>query len=439
MSNSNTETTIPPMATLLEKGKHAFLQMSTLSTDQKNQALEQLAQLLGETQTALLNANALDLAENESTLDAAMYQRLKLDEGKITQLQQGIRQLIRLEDPAGKVLEKTELDEGLTLTKVSVPLGLIGIIFESRPDVMPQVLSLILKSGNAVVFKGGKEARHSLQAMMQHVITPLTQQLDFLPEGWATLIESREEVHAMLHYPQFVDLIIPRGSNQLVQSIMEGTRIPVLGHADGVCHQYIHSTASLAEALEVVVDSKVQYPSGCNAVETLLVDAAIASEFLPIFSARCEDEGILLHACETSQAYLPNATPATEADWVTEYGSLDLAVKVVSDLDEAIAHINTYSSHHTDGILARDAEAIEAFLNRVDSASVFANTSTRFADGFRYGFGAEIGISTARTHARGPVGLEGLVSYKFKLVGQHHQVKDYVGSNPARQFTHRKL
>lgn len=427
------------MNALLEQGKHAFLIMSTLTTEQKNQALILLAELLGKAQEQLLEANAVDLAENKSTLDVALYQRLKLDEGKITQLQQGIHQLVKLENPAGKVLATTELDDGLTLTKVSVPLGLIGIIFESRPDVMPQVLSLILKSGNAVVFKGGKEARHTLNAMMQHVIHPLTEQLDYLPQGWATLIESREDVHAMLTFPQYVDLIIPRGSNKLVQTIMESTRIPVLGHADGVCHQYLHPSAEMDQALEVIIDSKIQYPSGCNALETLLVDGDIAPAFLPVFHKRCTAEGITLHACPESLHYLPEAVVATEEDWRTEYGSLDLAVKLVAGLDEAIAHINTYASHHTDGILATDTKAIEIFLNQVDSASVFANASTRFADGFRYGFGAEIGISTARTHARGPVGLEGLVSYKFKLVGKHHVVKDYVGSPPAKMFTHRSL
>ena len=427
------------MENTLAQGKNAFLQMACLSSDEKNIALERLATLIEENQDAILDANAQDLAENKDALDNALYQRLKLDAGKLSQVVQGIRQLVKLDDPAGKVLAVTELDDGLILTKRAVPLGLIGIIFESRPDVMPQILSLILKSGNAVVFKGGKEAKHSNQAFMNAVIHPLTAELDFLPEGWASLMESREDVQAMLNYPQYVDLVIPRGSNQLVQSIMQATRIPVLGHADGVCHQYVHGSADLDKVLEVVIDSKTQYPSACNALETLLVDEAIAEAFFPRFAQRCDSEGITLHACEASLAYLPQAKPATPSDWTTEYGNLTLAVKLVSGVEAAISHINQYSSHHTDGILAEESAVQARFLKAVDSASVFVNASTRFADGFRYGFGAEIGISTARTHARGPVGLEGLVTYKFELEGHHQLVKDYVGASPARAFTHRAL
>ncbi|MCE2931325.1 MAG: glutamate-5-semialdehyde dehydrogenase [Vampirovibrionales bacterium] len=427
------------MENTLAQGKNAFLQMACLSCEEKNISLERLATLIEENQDAILDANDRDLAENKDALDNALYQRLKLDAGKLKQVVQGIRQLVKLDDPAGKVLATTELDDGLILTKRAVPLGLIGIIFESRPDVMPQILSLILKSGNAVVFKGGKEAKHSNQAFMDAVIHPLTAELDFLPEGWASLMESREDVQAMLNYPQYVDLVIPRGSNQLVQSIMEKTRIPVLGHADGVCHQYVHGSADLDKALEVVIDSKTQYPSACNALETLLVDEAIADAFLPRLAQRCENEGITLHACEASITYLPKAKPATPSDWTTEYGTLTLAVKLVLGVEAAIAHINQYSSHHTDGILAEESAVQARFLKAVDSASVFVNASTRFADGFRYGFGAEIGISTARTHARGPVGLEGLVTYKFELTGHHQLVKDYVGASPARQFTHRTL
>lgn len=428
-----------PLEAQLAAGKRAFGLMSRLTTDQKNEALEQLACRIEAEQAALLAANALDLAENKDTLDAALYQRLKLDEGKLQQLVQGIRQLKQLADPCGQLLARTELDEGLVLEKRHVPLGLIGIIFESRPDVPAQVLSLILKSGNAVVFKGGKEAKHSNQAFMERVVAPLTQQLDYLPEGWATMIESREEVQAMLAYSQYVDLVIPRGSNALVQQIMASTSIPVLGHADGICHQYVHPSADMAKALEVVIDSKIQYPSACNALETLLVDAAIADAFLPLLAPRCEAEGITLHACPQSLPLLPKASPATESDWRTEYGNLTLAVKVVDNLEAAIEHINAYGSHHTDGILAEEGFAQALFLAAVDSASVFANASTRFADGFRYGLGAEIGISTARTHARGPVGLEGLVSYKYTLVGGGNVVRDYVGTEPARQFTHRVL
>jgi glutamate-5-semialdehyde dehydrogenase len=425
-----------PLASQLKEAKQAFYQMAKLTTCQKNDALAMMAQLIEQNKHHWLEANAKDLQENATGVDTALLQRLKLDEGKIVELVKGIQQVITLEDPCGKLLGKTELDEGLVLEKKSVPLGLIGIIFEARPDVMPQILSLILKSGNAVVFKGGSETKHSNQAFMDFVVNPLTQACDYLPAQWATLLESREAVHAMLQYHQYVDLVIPRGSNQLVQHIMANTRIPVLGHADGVCHLYVHPSANIAEAINIAIDAKIQYPAACNALETLLVDAAIAPAFFSVFAPIALAEGITLKACPRALVYLPEAHPATQEDWVTEYGDCTLAVKIVDGLEAAVAHINTFGSHHTDGILCNDAFVQALFLAMVDSASVFANCSTRFADGFRYGLGAEIGISTARTHARGPVGLEGLVSYKYQLVGSGQVVKDYVGAFPKSHFTH---
>lgn len=421
----------------------AFYAMATLSRAQKDEALTALADLLLEQQEALLAANALDLAQAQAEgLSGPLLNRLKLDEGKLTQLKQGILDVKALPDPVGQTLSKTLLDEGLILEKKTVPLGLIAIIFESRPDVVPQILSLILKSGNAVVFKGGKEATHSNRAFIT-LVEALAQRCPFLPQGWATLIEGREAVAELLTYPQHVDLVIPRGSNELVQHIMAATRIPVLGHADGVCHLYLHPSANLQATLPVIIDAKTQYPSACNALETLLVDEAVAPEFWPAFSRAAQAAGVTLKACEASLpqllAHLPGAQPATEADWRTEYGDLTLAVKVVKSLPEAIGHINTYGSHHTDGILATNEAAIGQFLSAVDSASVFVNASTRFADGFRYGLGAEIGISTARTHARGPVGLEGLVSTKYLLTGQNQIVGDYVGNPPAKTFCHQAL
>jgi glutamate-5-semialdehyde dehydrogenase len=431
-----------PEATLeatLAQAKQAFYAMAQLGNDQKTEALEALAEQITTATPLLLAANAKDLAENEGHLDEALYQRLKLDEGKLAQVVAGIRQVAQLPNPCGQLLSRMALDEGLVLEKKTVPLGLIAIIFESRPDVMPQILALILKSGNAVVFKGGSEAKHSNQAFMQHVLAPVQAQLGTLPTGWATLLEDRAQVQAMLAFPQYVDLVIPRGSNELVQHIMAHTRIPVLGHADGVCHLYVHPSANLAQAVAVIEDSKTQYPAACNALETLLVDAAVPAEFWPQLAAMAQRAGIGLRACPHSLSLLPQAQPATEADWTTEYGNLTLAVKVVANQAEAMAHINRYGSHHTDGILAEEAFAQELFLSAVDSASVFANASTRFADGFRFGLGAEIGISTARTHARGPVGLEGLVSTKFYLRGHGQVVSDYSGLHPAKQFTHQVL
>ncbi len=422
----------------LQQGKSAFLVMATLPTAQKNDALAAFATIIEQNVDFLLQENQKDIEKAEQEgLTHSLYQRLKLDADKIAQLVQGIRDLIQLADPAGRVLSATKLDEGLILEKQTVPLGLIGIVFESRPDVIPQILSLILKSGNAVVLKGGREAVYSNNAFMK-LVGALNQRCAYLPAGWAALLDSREAVQAMLNYPQYVDLIIPRGSNQLVQSIMASTKIPVLGHADGVCHLYVHASADLAQATALAIDAKIQYPAACNALETLLVDEAIAAEFLPTFAEGAKRANITLRGCAQSQAILPGIEAATEADWRAEYGDLTLAVKVVSALEAAIAHINQYGSHHTDAIVAQDTAVLERFMNAVDSACVFANASTRFADGFRFGLGAEIGISTAKTHARGPVGLEGLVIYKYKLRGHGQVVADYAGAN-AKPFLHEAL
>lgn len=429
---------VNPLEITLKRSKNAFLAMATLSTTQKNEALAQFAVIIEKNTAFLLTENQKDIAQAEKDgLTSSLYQRLKLDEGKIKQLAQGIRDLIQLPDPAGQVLSRTKLDDGLILEKQTVPLGVIGIIFESRPDVIPQILSLILKSGNAVVLKGGREAIHSNNAFMS-LVDELGKSCAFLPECWATLLDSREAVQEMLNYPQYVDLIIPRGSNQLVQSIMAATKIPVLGHADGVCHLYVHGSADLAQATQLAIDAKIQYPAACNALETLLVDETIAPQWLPAFGETAHQAGITLKGCERTRAILPEIQPATEADWRTEYGDLTLAVKIVPNLESAIGHINHYGSHHTDAIVAQSVETLERFMNAVDSACVFANASTRFADGFRFGLGAEIGISTAKTHARGPVGLEGLVIYKYKLRGAGQIAADYVGVD-AKPFLHESL
>ena len=430
------------LAELLSHSKTAFYEMAMLTEAQKNEALEAFAQIIEGHVELLLAENVKDLEQAaKDDLTPSLHQRLKLDRGKILQLVQGIRDLIRLEDPTGKILSSTQLDDGLILDKQTVPLGVIGIIFESRPDVIPQILSLILKSGNTVVLKGGKEAINSNRAFMQ-LVDQLNERCKFLPACWAHLLESRQAVHAMLNFPQFVDLIIPRGSNELVQGIMAATRIPVLGHADGVCHMYIHPDADVNQAVQLAVDAKSQYPAACNALETLLVNKEIAEAFLPAFAKEANAAGIALRGCEQTRKLTSTSgvsvEAATEQDWRTEYGNLTLSIKVVDSDTAAIAHINQYGSHHTDAIVSKDAKVIEHFLNAVDSACVFANASTRFADGFRFGLGAEIGISTARTHARGPVGLEGLVTYKYKLRGEGQVVKDYVGES-AKAFQHKPL
>lgn len=421
---------------LLGRSKAAFYGLRALPLEVRNRALGVLASTILERQDVWLDQNSRDLEEWKGRLAPNLYARLRLDESKVGHIVQGIRDIIGLPDPIGRVMDRTILDEGLVLEKVSVPLGVIAMVFESRPDVLPQILSLALKSGNAVVLKGGRETRNSNRAFMK-IVAEVGEKVDELPEGWAQLVDTREDFHELLKYPEYVDLVIPRGSNELVRQIQQSTQIPVLGHADGICHVYIHGEAGIGKAVRVAIDSKTQYPAVCNAAETLLVDRSIAPVFLPAFERSARSKEVELIGCEETRAILPGARAATEDDWKTEYLDNRLAIRVVDGLDAAVDHINTYGSHHTDTIVTEDENAREAFLERVDSASVMANASTRFADGYRYGLGAEVGISTLKTHARGPVGLEGLTIYKYVLRGEGQVVADYVGRD-ARRFLHKK-
>lgn len=422
---------------ILRKSRKASHEMALLSDSQKKESLDALARLIEQETDHLLADNKKDLDDYQNKISESLFQRLILNPAKIQQIIQGIRDVRDQPDPVGRILSRRELDEGLILEKQTVPIGVIGIIFESRPDVLPQILSLALKSGNAVVLKGGHEAYHSNLGFMS-MVKKLHQRCAWMPAGWATLLDSRSDVHKMLNFPEYIDLVIPRGSKNLVRSIMDATSIPVLGHADGICHLYIDAEAHLENASSLVVDCKAQYPAACNAIETLLIHQDVAERFMPILDLAAADAGIHLRGCLETQRFLPNIEAATEKDWHTEYGDRTLSVRIVPNISEAIIHINHYGSHHTDAILTLNPETQEQFLNGVDSASVFANASTRFADGFRYGLGAELGISTNRTHARGPVGVEGLLSYKFKIRGKGQIVADYVGSD-ARPFTHREL
>jgi len=423
------------MNKLLQKVKEASFELATLSNEQKNQALIRFAELLNEKSDFLLKENAKDLKTQKKKISVPLYQRLKLDKNKLDQLALGINDIVNMTNPVGRIMDRTQMDGGLILEKVSVPVGVIAIVFESRPDVIPQILSLALKSGNAVVLKGGKEAKCSNEAILK-LVDQLNKEFKFLPRHWAVLLDSREAFRKILAYPQYIDLVIPRGSNALVRKIMDSTKIPVMGHAEGICHQYVHESADIEKAVKIVLDSKKQYPAACNALETLLVDQSIAAEFLPAFEAGAGD--IELKACKNSRKILRKSKPATDKDWATEYLSLTLSVKTVKNLEEAIAHINLYGSHHTDGIITEDSGVQDRFLEAVNSASVMVNASTRFADGYRFGLGAEVGISTATTHARGPVGLEGLTIYKYLLKGSGQIVADYVGDG-ARKFMHKKL
>ena len=416
--------------------KSASIRLAAVDTDIKNNALAEIAMALKQHSEEIITANKQDLTEaKKNNLAAPLLKRLKFDEGKITQTVAGIQSLIKLEDPAGKILSATELDAGLELYKVSCPIGVIGVVFESRPDALVQISTLCLKSGNAVLLKGGSEAAKT-NRILTEIIAEASEKAG-LPEGWIQLLETRRDVAEMLALDEYIDLVVPRGSNEFVRYIMNNTNIPVLGHADGICHVYVDADADLDMAVNIAVDSKCQYVAVCNAAETLLVDEKIAEKFLPEVKAALEQNNVELRGCERTVSII-DVKPATEEDFSTEYLDYILSIKVVDGLDAAIEHINRYGSKHTDAIVTNDRTKAERFMALVDSANVLVNCSTRFSDGFRYGLGAEVGISTNKIHARGPVGLEGLVIYKWKLYGTGQIVADYSGPN-AKKFTHRKL
>jgi glutamate-5-semialdehyde dehydrogenase len=375
------------------------------------------------------------LTESEKNkLAAPLLKRLKFDEGKLDETCAGIESLIKLDDPVGKILRATELDKGLDLYQVTCPIGVIGVIFESRPDALVQISTLCLKSGNAVLLKGGSEAVKT-NRILTEVISQATENVS-IPKSWINLLETRQDVAQMLALDEQIDLIIPRGSNEFVRYIMNNTNIPVLGHAEGICHIYVDGEADLDMAVKIVIDSKCQYVAVCNAAETLLVDEAIAKKFLPMIKVALEGKGVEVRGCDKTRTII-QAKPATENDWETEYLDYIISIKVVDGVDEAIEHINRYGSAHTDAIVTNNKYRAERFMSLVDSANVFWNCSTRFSDGFRYGLGAEVGVSTNKIHARGPVGLEGLVIYKWKLYGTGQIVADY--SEGKKRFSHKNL
>jgi glutamate-5-semialdehyde dehydrogenase len=432
--------------TVLDAARRARLAAASLArttTEERNRALALAARRLAERAPDVLAANARDLAGADALvasgeLSRSALKRLAIDEAKLREIVSGVEQVASLEDPIGKTTLATELDDGLVLTRVTCPIGVVGVIFESRPDALTQIASLCVKSANAVILKGGREAEHSNRILFE--VFREAVEAAGLPAGALALLETREEVSELLGAAGLVDLIIPRGSADLVRYVQASTTIPVLAHADGVCHVYVDAAADLDMALDIVVDAKTQYPAVCNAAETLLVHRDVATRFLPLAISALGAKGVTLRVDpEAIVAFgLERVEPATEADWRTEYGDLTLAVRVVDSLGDAIAHVNEYGSRHTDAIVTGDDAAWERFFAEVDSASVFRNASTRFADGFRYGFGAEVGISTAKLHPRGPVGLDGLATYKYRLVGTGHTVAPYTGPN-ARPFTHRSL
>ena len=418
------------------KAKSAAIRMAALKSDVKNAALQAIAQALVNNEDAIIAANALDLeAAKKANLAPALQKRLKFDSAKIKEACQGLNSLVNLPDPVGQTLTATELTKGLELYKVTSPIGVIGVIFESRPDALVQISSLCLKSSNACLLKGGAEAANTNRILADTIYKASVSA--GLPEGWLTLVETRQGVMDMLQLDRSIDLLIPRGSNEFVRYIMDNTNIPVMGHAAGICHVYIDKSADLDMAVNITVDSKCQYTAVCNAAETLLVHELIAPAFLPRIKAALQEKGVEIRGDDRTCGII-SANHATDEDWATEYLDSIISIKVVGDLDAAIDHINTYSSKHTDAIITADKAATAQFLEMVDSADVFWNASTRFADGFRFGLGAEVGISTSKIHARGPVGLEGLVIYKYKLIGTGQIVADYSGPN-AKKYTHAPL
>ncbi len=410
----------------------AATKMAALDLETKNNALARIAMALLENKDRITEANNADLIRSEEEkLASPLLKRLKFDEKKINDVVEGIKSLIGLNDPVGKTMLSTMLDDGLELYKVTCPIGVIGIIFESRPDALVQISTLCLKSGNSVLLKGGREAKET-NKVLADIIEEATVAAG-LPKGWINLLESREDVNEMLKMDEYIDLLIPRGSNEFVRYIMDNSRIPVMGHADGICHVYVDGEADLDMAVKVTVDSKTQYVAVCNAAETLLVNEAIAEKFLPILKAELDNKSVEIFGDERTQKII-ESKPACEADWATEYLDYTISIKLVADVDEAIKHINTYGSGHTDSIITTNKANAMKFMNLVDSGNVFWNASTRFSDGFKYGFGAEVGISTSKLHARGPVGIDGLTSYKYKLIGNGHVVDDYASNK--KSFKH---
>ena len=421
---------------MAQKTRLAARQLGVLSTAERNEAIEVIAKSLEEHTPEILAANERDCQEAKlAAIPQALYARLKMDSTKLKGAITGVRNVGKLNDPVGTVQIKRELDEGLILQRVTCPLGVLGIIFEARPDALIQITSLAIKSGNGVILKGGTEALNSCKELVKAIHQGLAK-TKVNPQA-VQLLTTREEIRALLGLDEYVDLIIPRGSNSFVRYVQDNTRIPVLGHADGICHLYVDQGADLAKAVNIAVDSKVQYPAACNAIETLLVHKKIAATFLPKLAEHLQAKKVELRGDEQVQNII-KVKPATQEDWSTEYSDLILAIKIVDSLETAIAHINTYGSKHTDAIVTEDANTAAIFQNQVDAAGVFHNCSTRFSDGFRYGFGAEVGISTQQMPPRGPVGLEGLVTYKYKVTGNDHIAATYSGA-AAKSFTHKDL
>ncbi|MFA9516439.1 glutamate-5-semialdehyde dehydrogenase [Halopenitus sp. H-Gu1] len=431
MTDKSTETKV-------SEAQSAALELAKLPESERNAALYDIADAIEAERERILDANETDVEEAEERLaegeyTRALVDRLELSASKLESITDMVRSVADQGDPLDRTLESRRLDSGLELYKVSVPIGVIGTVFESRPDALVQIAALSLKSGNAVILKGGSEASSSNRVLYE-IIREATAGV---PTGWAQLIEAREDVDTMLGMDDSIDLLMPRGSSQFVSYIQDNTSIPVLGHTEGVCHVFVDRDADLSMATEIAYDAKVQYPAVCNAVETLIVHQEVAEEFLPVVAERYREADVELRGDETARSIV-EMKEATEADWSSEYGDLILSITIVDSLTDAIDHVNAYGSKHTESIVTETAARASTFMRSIDSASVFHNASTRFSDGYRFGLGAEVGISTGKTHARGPVGLDGLTTYKYHLEGSGQVVGTYAGDD-AKPFLHEEF
>lgn len=431
MSNSPASTAKLSVREQARAARTAARKLAQLSNDARNRVLLTIANRTKENASRILQANAEDCRAAEELvrsgkLSQAALARLRVTEKTIHEMALRLEEVAQLEDPIGKRLATTELDDGLILYKESCPLGVVAVIFESRPDVVPQVSALAFKSGNAVLLKGGAEAGRTNEVLVG-LWRETLREFSEAPPGAVTLLQSRADALELLQLKREVDLIVPRGSREFVEYIFENSKVPVLGHGEGICHVYVDRAADLAKAEAITIDAKTQYPAACNSVETLLVHGEVAARFLPRVAEQLNKAGVELRGCERTRAILEEfeVKPATEADWSTEYSDLILSIRVVDSLDAALDHIADYGSLHTESIVTEDVAAAERFLNEVDAAGVYHNVSTRFADGYRYGLGSEVGISNSKLHARGPMGMEGLTTYKYKLVGNGQIVATY--------------
>ena len=424
---------------IAEAAKGASRVLAPLSEARRNAVLEAMAVAVEAASAELMAANAEDLQNaasmsGDEALSAATISRLKLNEGKLREMVEQVRSVKALPDPLGRVLDEIELDEGLELEKISVPLGVLAVIFEARPDAVTQIVALAVKSGNAVILKPGREVEKTAAVLVGLLRKALGEQ--GLPVDAISLVVGRERVAELLGMHGLIDMVIPRGSKALVEYVQANTRIPVLGHAEGVCHIYVDRSFDEGIALRVIEDAKTDYPAACNAVETVLVHREVAAEFVPKLLERLRLRGVRLRGDESVREM--DAGVGEIEEWHTEFGELELAIGVVESLDAAMEHIHAHGSSHTESIVTEDVTAAERFLREVDAAGVFHNVSTRFSDGFRYGFGAEVGVSTSKFHARGPVGLDGLTTYKYVLRGRGQTAGEYRGVN-AKSFTHKRL